>query len=52
MNNEIPDPSPYPFESSSSRSITRIPAKTSWNIKNMQLVTPIKFTSPYIPLNT
>ena len=29
MNKEIPDPMPYPFCMSSSRRITRIPAKTS-----------------------
>ncbi len=42
MNSEIPEPIPYPFDRSSSSSITKIPAKTSWKMSSMQLVTPMR----------
>ncbi len=50
INNEIPDPNPYPSYNISSNNITITPAKNNYNIISITVVNPILSISPYIPL--
>ena len=52
MKREIPEPSPYPFCSSSSRIITTIPAANNCKMMSMALPAPKVFRSPYMPETT
>ena len=49
INNEIPDPSPYPFYNSSSNNSTMIPAKNNYIKIMKQFNSPISDTLPYMP---
>jgi hypothetical protein len=49
MKSEIPEPSPYPFCSMSSSSITMNPEAVSCMMMSIALPTPISETDPYAP---
>lgn len=51
INNEIPDPSPYPFYNNSSSMRTIKPARKSWPIIRKERINPSSPTGPYIPDN-
>jgi len=52
INNEIPDPSPYPFYKNSSSRITTNPANDSCTTISNDPMVPKVSKSPYIPLIT
>lgn len=49
INNEIPDPRPYPFYNNSSNIMTTIPANVNYKIINNAFPAPILSISPYPP---
>ena len=52
MNNEIPEPKPYPDFSTSSNKITMNPAPINWTTINVILVMPRTEGGPYAPYQT
>lgn len=46
INNEIPEPSPYPFYNNSSNMITTIPAKVNYKMIKSAFPAPILSISP------
>jgi len=50
INNEIPDPKPYPFDNISSKRIIMYDAMVNYMIIRMALPAPNLSISPYIPL--